>query len=94
VTDEEIYVLASDYESWSVECGVDVRNFDSLGFARAIEQASRSAVLGDAASLLAGMADESPAGGPYKAAWSHGADCIRALATDSATTNTGADHER
>jgi hypothetical protein len=44
LTDEEICVLASDYENWSKECGVDVRNFDALGFARALLAAAPTPV--------------------------------------------------
>ena len=59
MTDAEIIVLAADFKSTSISCGVMVDDFDAVGFARAIEQASRRSALEEAAKhvepMLAGQ---------------------------------------
>jgi len=52
MTDSEIIVLAADFKSTSMACGVMVDDFDAVGFARAIEQASRRTALSEAARLV------------------------------------------
>jgi hypothetical protein len=70
MTEEEIIVLADDFKSTSMACGVTVDDFDAVGFAKAI----RNATLEEAAKSFErffGRGDELDAG--------YAADSIRAL---------------
>jgi hypothetical protein len=85
MTDDEIIVLAADFKSTSMACGVMVDDFDAVGFARAIEQASRRAALEEAAAAIYPH-NRSADWTEYAKIRAEAAASIRALATE---TNNG-----